>query len=474
MKIRYGLVLAIAALFAVGGCASGGGGGGGGTTIADLAAGAAQGEPPRNTENTRAASRAIDAAEKADDEAEARMHYEQALTSAQAAIAEDETNPLGHRLAAVAALGLEQYADAGRHFDRATALRPIYEFEDQPLRERVWLDLYQEASPLIQAGDYAAAAVVFENANAIYQGRPEAMFTLGQIYAQLGQHDKSIQYLDQAQAFMGSELMTVADSATAAGWREQAAEIPELRAQVLAAAGRYEEAADAYRALSSSDPMNLGYRRNLASILMRMERETEALQVYTDMLSRPGLTGEDYFAIGAGFYQASDYKGAARGFSGAANLNPRDRDALEMWARSLQLDESWADVPPVAQRWIALDPATQNGRLILAQAANQNGDAQTTQGAIQGVEGLQVAVDQLQLQRYGNGGALVSGSVINKKLQEGAGVTLRFTFYGAGDRPIGSVTQRVTVGAVDGTRSFQAEFDSTEQVGGYSYELTVG
>ena len=248
MKIRYGLVLAMVALFGVTGCASGGGGGGGGLSLAELAADAAPGEPERETDHTRAAVRAVEDAESAvdsGDEATAQTHYASALEHAELAVAEDETNPLAHRLAAVAALGLERYQEAGTHFDRATELRPIYEFEDQPVREQAWIDLYQEAAPFVSSGDYEEAAETFEDAHAIFQGRPEVMITLGQIYAQLGEHGRSIDFMDQAMAFMDSEAVLTADSATLAGWEEQAEPLPELRAQVLAADGQYEEASAA-------------------------------------------------------------------------------------------------------------------------------------------------------------------------------------------------------------------------------------
>ena len=51
-----------------------------------------------------------------------------------------------------------------------------------------------------------------------------------------------------------SDAIMEVDSATAAGWREQAADLPVLRAQVLADAGRFEEAVGAYRELAVADP----------------------------------------------------------------------------------------------------------------------------------------------------------------------------------------------------------------------------
>ena len=473
MKIRFGLVLAMAVLFGVTGCASGGGGGGG--SVSDMIADASgQGERPRDTDNTRAAERALEDGDEASDEAAARALYQQALTSAEAAMAEDPRNPLAYRLGALAALSLEDYAQAGEYFDEAAALRPLYEFEHQNLREQTWIDLYQEAAPLVESGDYSGAAAIFEDAHAIYQGRPEVMITLGQIYAQLREHDRALAMLDAAQAFQESEMMTVADSATAAGWAEQMADLPMLRAQVFADAGRLEEAAAAFRAMSEADPQNIEYVQALASLYMQMGNEAEALAVYEDLLTRPGLSGPDYYAIGVGFYQADDYTRAANAFGEAAGVNPRDRDALEMWARSASLDSAFTAVPPVAERWIELDPNSQNAYLILAQAANVNGDQQRTREAVAAVEDLAVAVDQLQLRRNAGGGGVVNGVVINKTLSQGQPVTLTFTFYGTSGSPIGTVTETVSVGNTDMSEVFTVDFQSGEQIGGYSYQLSTG
>jgi len=470
MKIRYGLVLVLSIGFGLAGCASGGGSSSSGGGMANLAGGGA-GINPTNTDFTRAAESALDAAEDAESDAEARTHYEAAASASRAAIGEDGQNPLAHRLAAMAALGLDDFETASAHMDHAEELRPLYEFDFIGIRESAWIDQYQQGTPYVQSGDYEGAVVYLENANAIYDGRPEAMITLGQIYAQLREHDLAVENIDAATAFMSSETVAQMDSATVAGWEDQVADLPLLRAQVLADAGRFEEAVGTYEELSMADPGNIELKRGLAAILLQMGNEAEATAIYDEMLTMPGLTAGDFFAIGVGFYQSSDYVRAVRAFSGAADTSVNDRDSIEMWARSLQLDSVYTDVPAVAARWIELDPNSQNAYLILAQSANQNGDQAATAEAIQTLDGLDVTVNDLQLRRFGNGGGTVSGSLINKKLDEGASVSIRFTFYAADGSPIGSVTESVSTGATDMAQVFTVQFDSAEQVDGYGYEM---
>lgn len=431
-------------------------------------------ERPRETDNTEEAEEALEDGDDAEDEAERRAHFQEALTHAQAEIAADATNPLGYRLGALGALALEQYALAGEYFDRATELYPLYELEDAPLRENAWIELYQRAGPLLDAGDYEGAAVILEDAHAIYQTRPEIMITLAQIYASIGELDKAIEFMDHVDAFMAGDVVASAEAEVVANWQAQAATLPVLKAQVLTAADRLDEAVAAYQALREGDPSNLDYTLDLAAIQMNRGNSAEALELYEQLLSSSGLGGAELYAIGVGFYQADDYANAVRGFSGAAEQNPRDRDAIEMWARTLQLDSLFAEVPPVARRWIELDPNSQSGYAILAQASNLNGDTETTQEAMTAIQALEVAVDQLELQRFGGGGGVVGGVLVNKTLAPGASVTLDFTFYGADGSEMGSATQTLSAGQVDVPQQFEVQFDSSEAVGGYSYELTLG
>jgi tetratricopeptide (TPR) repeat protein len=472
MKIRDGLVLALALGLGLTGCASGGGSAPatGPTGGANLLA---QGERPRETENTRAAEGHLEAAEEAASADQARPLYEQAMQSGQAAVAEDPTNPLAHRLAGFAALGLEDYQAAGQHFDRAQELRPIYEIELAPVREQAYIDLYQAASPYLQSGDFTQAVGFLEGANAVYPDRPEALITLAQIHGQERNHDLAIQRIDEAIAFFQGDRMEDVDLETAAAWQEQAEGLPLMRAQVLADAGRYEEAAVSYRQMVEADPSNIALTQDLAAILMQMGNEAEALAVYEALLARPSLSAQDYYRIGVGFYQASDYERAADAFGESAEMSRMDRDAIEMWARSLQLDSAYAAVPPVAERWLELDPASQIAITVLAQAVNATGDAARAGEIIRGVDALPVTVNDLQMRRF-EGGAEVTGSVSNLTAEQGSRVTLEFTFYGPSGERLGTARQEVPIRAPGMSEVFQVDFSSEQPVAGYGYTYTTG
>ena len=473
MKIRLGLVLTLALGLGLAGCASGGAPSAGGGVVPGGTA-LVQGERPRQTENTRAAQRHMDEGDDSDDAGEARGYYELALTSAMAAITEDGRNPLAHRQAAMASLALENFEDAGNHFDRAAELRPLYAFEDENVREEAWIDLYQQAIPLVNSGDYEASVEFFENANGIYAGRPEAMFTLAQVHASLRNHDAALENIEAALAIVNSDKIEEMDSTTAASWREQAAELPLLQAQIYADAGRFEEAIIGYRVLTAESPDDISIARNLAAILMQMGDEAAAFVEYEKLIQRPDLVATDFYTIGVGFYTGSDYTRAATAFEGATTRNVNDRDALEMWARSLQLDSVYADVAAVAERWIELDPNSQTAYLLMAQAVNQVGDEERAGELIGMIDALEVDVTDLQITRLEDGGARVNGSVGNKTLEAGQTVTLTFTFYTEAGDPMGTLNHEVTVGAEGMKEVFQVEYTTADTVGGYGYALSVG
>lgn len=476
MKIRYGLVLAAALGLGLTGCASGGGGGGGGGGVAGMIAEASgdEGVPPRETENTDQAQELIESAEEADSPAAAEPLYTQALAAAEAEVAANPDNPLGHRLAAIASLGLENYQEAGEYFDRAGELYPLYEFQDAGMREQTWIDLYNEAMPMISDAEYEAAVVYLDDANAIFDGRPEAFITAAQIYAQLRQHDAALENLDRAEEVIEGVSEEDLDEETYAAWQEQAEELPLLRAQVLSDAGRFEEASAVFADILAENPGDIQMAMNLAATQMQTGDEAAAMEIYGRLLDDPSVGPTDLYRIGIGFYQGADYERAAEAFSQAAEGNPMDRDALEMWTRSLQIDSVHAEVPDVAERWIELDPNSQNALLIYAQSANQMGDGQLAGELVQRIENLEVSVDELQMRRYPSGGAQVTGTVSNEDLSAGTSVTLTFTFYSIDGAELGTVDHTISLGEQGMSELFQVEFDSTQQVGGYGYTLSVG
>lgn len=479
MKTRFGLALTLAMGFGLTACAGGASSGGSTPSPASGASSLGgqllqQGERPRQTQDTRNAQRALDQADRTENEAEAQGLYAQALEAAKAAIAADPTNPLPHLQAGIASLGLGQYVEADAFLDRAEELRPIYTLDTDGMREQAWINLYNEAAPLLEDLQYEEAAVIFENANAIYDARPEIMIILGQIYAQLNNADGAIANLDKALAVINDPDKTDGmDPEVVAEWRRQAADIPFTKAIVLHEAGRSEEAVALLEKLVAERPDDLQMRRNLAGVLIQAGQIERAFQVYEEILGQPGLENQDYYLIGVGYYQGAEYAKAASAFEQAAALAVKDRDALEMWARSLQLDSSYVALSAVAERWRELDPASQLAVQMLASAAyHQQQDALTTR-YVEMMEGMSLVVNELQGQRRSDG-IWITGSVTNKKVAPGTEIMLGFTFFDGQGNSLGTQAVTVRVGQQDMSEAFELMFTTDQSVQGYGYTVIGG
>ncbi|MCE2454826.1 MAG: hypothetical protein J4G12_03265 [Gemmatimonadetes bacterium] len=462
---RYKYPILLSLMLVASACASGGGG-------SAVIGGSAGGERPRQTENTRTAQRLLDQAEDAQDQGAAQDYYQQAFEAAGLAIAEDGRNPLGHRQAALAAVGLRDFEMAGMHFDHAGELWPVYGLEDQGLREQLWIQLYNEAAPLLSSGDYEQAASVFEDAHAIYKQRPEVMVRLAQIYGQISEADRSIELIAEAQAFTVTEDYMNADSTMQAGWDELIADLPVLRAQVLATAGRNEEAVEAYQALIAEDPGNKTVILNLAGLLIEIDNDAEAFRLYDELMaSDTELESLDFYRMGVGYYNGDDNAGAIEAFGRTVEMNPFDRDALEMLSRTLATDSLYEQVIPAVERWLELDPESAVALLIRAQSLNALDMVDQLRAAADRMQEQPFDVADLRLTRYSDGGARVAGSVGNRSMNQGDTVTLIFTFYGEDGGVLGEVEEMVQLAAVERRSTFIFEFDSADQVAGYGYRI---
>ena len=451
-----------------------------------------QGERPRENRQTRRAEEQLDLAQAGLMGPEvADSLYQEALANANEAIEDRDNNPLGYLLAGRALLGLGRFEEADAVLDKAEELRPVYVLEIDPIREGGWFDQYELAQPLLGSGDYAGAAEALEMAHLIFKKRPEIMIVLGQIYAseagtttdptlRMEATEKAIQRLREADEVITARIADL-DSASAASWLEQQEDIPVTIAQALISAERYDDAAAALQGLVDANPDNILYATNLAGIYAQSEKPDSAKLVYGRLLTRDDLSPGDLYLIGSGLYQAREYEMAAGAFRRAAEVAPKDRDAVEMWTRSLQLGmttggadatpEQLQEVITAAEKWTALDPNGRVGLLILAQTVNKAGDEDRTVELVGEIEALNVGLIDLQLQRQPSGGATLTGDIENLKADPGTPVTIEFTFYDLAGNTLGSETVRVSTGLKDARTPFQCVITSDQQVDGYTYTV---
>jgi tetratricopeptide (TPR) repeat protein len=490
MRPRFRIVLASLLAIVSGACAAssgGAGGGGGGAAAGPSQPALAQGEDPVENGQTREAERQLGLALIAQGDA-ARAAYEAAAASAERAIQTDARNPLPWKQAGQAYAGLRQYAKADSAFDQAEELRPIYKLEIDQLREQAWIGIYQEGAELLNASRYQEVVPIYEQANVIFDQRPEIMALLGQVHLQLGNTDPAITNLRQALAIIQSDRINEMDSATAEYWREQEREIPPVLAQAYIRAERLPEAVAVITPMLDRDPANADFARTLASVYAQMGQQDSVRAVYQRMESAAAgnLSAYDYQVIGLGYYEVEDYAAAANSLESALRIAPKDRDAAEWRARALllQVQEQGASadratlqqLAEAAQLWVDLDPNSQNAYTMLATALNTlsaggTQDPRVVQ-AIQAAEGLKVRMDNMQMRRERPGGATVVGDIENVSGTSGQTVTVTFTFYGTNGSAVGTQAAQVTLGPAGQRQPLDVRFDSAEAIDGYSYQVT--
>ena len=154
------------------------------------AAAFAQKEPP-HTKETKDAEKFIGLALTRQDPAQKKQFLEQALPSLRTAIQKNPENARVWVLAGSVFSGLGDLAAADSAFDKAVELHPGYGEQVMVERHAAWETAFNTAVGLINAQQVDQGIVALENAERIFQDRPEAKFYLGVFYSQKQQLDKA-------------------------------------------------------------------------------------------------------------------------------------------------------------------------------------------------------------------------------------------------------------------------------------------
>ena len=469
MRFQPGVVLAASMVIVAGGCAAGSGGGGGDTPMPP---GMEEGVPPRDNMFTRTAALALSQAMQNADPGERQSRYQEALQAALDGIANQPNNPQSYRQAGEAYVGLNDLVGADSMWTRAEDLYPLYSFDLDPLREQQWVNQYNMAVNQITAGDREAAVPLLEAAHTIYKGRPEAMLNLGSLHAQMGNDDDAVDWYRTALDLLRGPEFDAQPEDVQATWAENEEIAAFNLAQILANAGRNEEAEVAYRTYLERSPDNVTALSNLAVVLMSMDRNDEAADIYQALLARTDLDARDYYVTGIGLYNAENYSMAAQAFGRSYELIPESRDALYNYAQALYLAGELEELYPAAVSLAEMDPYNNNVYRLLAQGLMAQGDTAAAARVLEeDMSALEFEIDGTILQPYGGGGGVVNGELLNHTLDEGGSVDIRVFFYGPDGIEVGVQDISVPVPAADMREVFRVELDTDQDVVAYRFEV---
>lgn len=455
MRFRSGMVLALTAGLALGGCAAGAAGGGGPVTSPT----GRVYEPGIRPTQTRFAQQATLFL--------AQGLYEQALSQAREGIESAPDNAMHFFLAGEAAAGLGDFALADSMWIEAERLYPAYELEVEPAREGAWAEAFNEGVQAYNAGTTAEAIDAWTRADMIYRLRPEAAQNLAVLLTQEAQYDEAIRvYQRGIEALEIEPASRIIEGAELEERAEARAFMIENLAQLLLYTEQFAEAERLLREQLADRPNDVQIQANLATAMSRQGREEEATRIYTSLLTSPDLDADQLFNIGVSLFNAGDYPRAAEAFGRVTQLRPTSRDAWYNQANALYAAEVWAELTPVARRLVEVDPLNENAALILARALREQNQNQQALDALERIETLPVFLDELQM-RPASQATTIRGRVIGNQAAAGSPVRIRFTFYG----PSGALgTETVTVTAPAREQSTTLEVTFGQQAESYSYE----
>ena len=427
---------------------------------------------PRGTRYTAISSLGIQQAQNTEDDSLRAEAYREVLESVYDGLAREDDNPMSYLHLGIVQTGLKNYLAADSAFDRAEALYPDYLDEDDgtnQYRLNGWIEAYNDATGRLEAQDPEGAIELFRFANVLYDKRPEAYLNIGAQTANLGDLNASIEAWRSAIAVIESPDADAGDDETREGWDTQFWIMAQTNlGQVLERDGRSGESVAVYEAVLERDPENAQARASLALALAGSGQGDAALSIFDEILGREDAAPLDYYNAGVSLYTADQMDRAALAFQKTVERSPMYRDAVQNLAQTLYAIEDYEAQVPHSEKLIELDPYNEFAYQMHVRALLQVG--REYQAVFDILQALPFVIDNLQLQPMASG-ARVSGVAMNKALEPGTSITLRFTFYDDDGNPLGSADTEVTLTVPDVANAFQVSFEADQQVLGYGYEV---
>ncbi|MCH8812291.1 MAG: tetratricopeptide repeat protein, partial [Gemmatimonadetes bacterium] len=391
-----------------------------------------------------------------------------ALERALLGVDSDPENPIHYMLAGFAHVRLAQYDEADAMFTAAERIYPAYELDIAPEREAAWIELFNAGIEAHARGDLEGTIEAWEGAERMWDLRPDASLNLAGLFEGEGRWDDAIE------AYRGAIASLERRPVTRVLPQEELQAREDLRirsekslTRLLLFTERFAEAEPLLRRHLEADPTSVQVRGDLAAALQGSGKLTEAMVIYTGLLSEIDLEARDVFNIGIALYRGGDFEAAAEAFERLTRLQPNSRDAWFNYTNSLFAAESWESLARAGDRLTEVDPLGENAGLIAARAHLELGDEESAAKGLDRTESAPIHVEGLQLLASGTGTSL-RGRVVGNAAEPGTSVRLRFTFYGA-DGTLG--TEPLTVSAP--SRGVRAGFEISfaGQATAYRYEL---
>ena len=430
---------------------------------------------PRVSRYTAISELRIQDAQRIEDDSLRAAAYRNVLATIIEGLTSSNNNPMAYLHLGIAHYNLKDYVAADLAFDRAEAMYPAYadeEFGTTGYRLNAWAEAYNEALLRLEAQDSEGAVDRFNMANMIYAHRAEAYLNLGVTLAGLGDIEGSIQAWRNALAVIESPDGNPGDDETRETWDTEFWMMAQSSlGRLLPAVGRPEEAVAVLEAILERSPDDTDAQSALALALVQSGQGGDALGIFDEILASEDGTPLDYYNAGVSLYGADQMDKAVLGFEKTVERSPMYRDALQNLVQTLNEQEDYEAQVPYSERLLELDPFNDFVYLMHVRGLVQVGREPEGLAALEVMQALPFVIDALQLRPLA-AGCRVTGIAVNKALDPGTSITLRFTFYDNDGNPIGSADTEVTISDPEVAHDFEVTFEGGEiSVLGYSYEF---
>jgi tetratricopeptide (TPR) repeat protein len=466
----------------------------------------ASAQKPSDNRFTRGVALYLSQAAQAPTPADKERLYEQGVELAQEGLAENQSNPKLYMLLGRAYAALSRTGEAADAWDRALELYPEYEEELARDRQNAWIRSYNAGVTAAQQGDMEAAEEHYAQADRVFGDRPEAKLNLGTLMASQGRDEEAISYFESALEIMNSEVGERLKELDEEAFESNRRAAVFNLAQVLARAGREEEAVEAYRAHLENSPQDMTAIGNLGVVLSQLGRTDEVAELYGGALDRDDLEADDYFRLGVGLFAAERYEEAHTAFAKSLERNPHSRDARynmanSIYAQARSLEDGlveagespegetreklvgyYTELREHTSRLREIDPNHEGILALSAQAARSLSDLapsgsadaerQSTADLLQARQDLVFAVDDVDMV-LDDDFVIVSGTVTNLAGAGGDPVTLRLTVVDEEGVELATEDVAVTLPAADASTEWEVELRVAEGAApaGWRYEV---
>ncbi|HXF96974.1 MAG TPA: tetratricopeptide repeat protein [Gemmatimonadales bacterium] len=378
-------------------------------------------------------------------------------------------------------------------FARAARMKPECADDIDFWRQNLWVPVFNAGVAAYQEGNLDSAIASFTRATAINPKDASGPFYLGVFHANQDRADSAIKYFRVAIERAGS------DTAFADEKRQAVFNLARMHHRMQ----QWDQAEQAYRDYLAQYPGDAEATAALAAVFNAAGKRDSATALYRAVLDRAdSVTFLDLFQAGVAIFRgapsmpdtaavaqrcrgavqgtpaavrracrdsvarvmdeyrrASDetYRMAGRAFAEVLKKNPYYRDALYNLANTYYQLRDTANLLPVAQRLVQVDPMNRNSNLLLAQAYQFRGRGDSALYYLQVSDSIlpvEVNITELSLEETS---AAVGGLITNFHERPSAPLTVVFDFLNAAGDVVGTQEYGVPAIQPQGNHPFRVQ-----------------